>query len=88
MKTKRGNRKKLRGVVLKNKMSKTIVVEVKEHKKHSFFEKRVLQRSVVYAHDEENKCLIGDKVLLMETRPLSKLKRWRVVKILREGEQL
>lgn len=83
---KRGKRKVIKGVVVSNKMSKTVVVQVKKHKEHPLYGKIIMQKSKVYAHDEENKCQIGDEVVLMETRPLSKLKRWRVVNIINKGE--
>ncbi len=76
----RNLRKTLLGVVKSNRMQKTVVVSVERFQFHPKFKKyrRIVRK--VYAHDEKNDCKIGDKVLLMETRPLSKLKRWRVVK--------
>lgn len=86
MKKNRGKRKVIKGVVVSNKMLKTVVVQVKKHRKHPLYGKIIMQKSKVYAHDEENKCQIGDEVVLMETRPLSKLKRWRVINIIHKGE--
>jgi small subunit ribosomal protein S17 len=87
MKPKRGNRKVLNGTVISNKMAKTVVVQVKDYKKHPLYGKIIMHRMKAYAHDEEGKCQMGDEVMIMETRPLSKLKRWRVVKIIKKGEQ-
>lgn len=86
MKAKKSLRKKAKGIVVSDKMNKTVVVRIERHAKHALYGKILVKRSKVYAHDEENKAKIGDKVMLMETRPLSKLKRWRVVKIFNEGE--
>jgi len=86
MKAKKPLRKKAKGTVVSNQMNKTIVVRLERHVKHPLYGKTVVKRTKIYAHDEENKSKIGDKVLLIETRPLSKLKRWRVVKNLNEGE--
>jgi len=61
-------------------MQKTVVVQVERLELHKKYKKYVRRRSRVYAHDERDECQQGDRVLLMETRPLSKLKRWRVVK--------
>ena len=76
------NRRKTRGgVVVSNKMDKTVVVAVKDSVRHPLY-KKIVKRTVKFkAHDENNECAIGDKVLIMETRPLSKDKRWRVVEI-------
>lgn len=77
----RNNRKTRVGTVVSNKMEKTIVVAVHDRKKHPLYGKTVNYTTRLKAHDEENVCSIGDKVLLMETRPLSKDKRWRLVEI-------
>ena len=77
----RNNRKVLKGVVVSNKMDKTITVLVETHKMHAKYAKRVKYRKKYYAHDENNECNIGDIVKVMETRPLSKDKRWRLVEI-------
>ena len=76
----RNRRKNLVGTVKSNRMQKTVVVTFEAQQFNPKYKKyrRIVRR--VYAHDEKNECKIGDKVLLMETRPLSKLKRWRVVK--------
>ena len=76
------NRRKTRiGVVSSNKMDKTIVVTVEDFVRHSLYGKAVKVTNKFKAHDEENQCSIGDKVRIMETRPLSKDKRWRLVNI-------
>ena len=78
----RGNRKERIGVVVSDKMDKTIVVKVDNIVKHPVY-KKYIKRSVTYkAHDEQNGCATGDKVLIVETRPLSKDKRWRVREII------
>ena len=61
-------------------MQKSVVVQIERLELHPKYKKYVRKRSKVYAHDERDECQVGDRVLLMETRPLSKLKRWRVVK--------
>jgi len=78
----RGKRKTLTGVVSSDKMDKTVVVVVNRLVLHPDFKKYVRRRTKVMAHDEKNECHPGDKVLLVETRPLSKLKRWRIKEIL------
>ncbi|MEO0072561.1 MAG: 30S ribosomal protein S17 [candidate division WOR-3 bacterium] len=70
------------GTVLSNKMNKTVVVQVERLVLHPRVKKYVRKRTKLYAHDENNEAKIGDKVMLVPTRPLSKLKRWRVIKIL------
>jgi small subunit ribosomal protein S17 len=77
----RNLRKERVGVVVSNKMEKTIVVSVKRKMKHPIYGKFVNKTSKLYAHDETNTCSIGDTVKIMETRPLSKSKRWRLVEI-------
>jgi small subunit ribosomal protein S17 len=79
----RGLRKTRVGVVVSNKMAKTAVVETVTRVPHPKFRKIIKQSSKFYAHDEENKAQIGDLVRIMETRPLSKLKRWRLVEVLK-----
>jgi small subunit ribosomal protein S17 len=76
------NKKKLVGVVVKDKMDKTVVVEVERAFKHSRYHKYIRTKTTCKAHDEDNKAKIGDKVLIMETRPLSKDKRWVVKEII------
>lgn len=78
----RNLRKTRVGVVTSDKMEKTIVVSVETLVQHPLYKKRVKQTTKFKAHDEQNQCKIGDKVRIMETRPLSKDKRWRVVEIL------
>ena len=78
----RNLRKERIGVVVINKMEKSIVVAVKRKEKHPKYGKFVNKTKKFVAHDEENKCDIGDTVLIMETRPLSKNKRWRLVNII------
>ena len=77
----RGLRKKKIGRVVSDKMDKTIVVAVENHVKHPLYNKIVKKTYKLKAHDENNECSIGDRVRVMETRPLSKDKRWRLVEI-------
>ena len=77
----RNSRKTMVGMVTSDKMDKTIVVTVEEFVRHSLYGKAVKRTKKVKAHDEMNECQIGDKVRIMETRPLSKDKRWRLVNI-------
>ena len=81
----RNLRKVMVGTVKSDKMDKTVVVEVKTSVSHSMYGKTVKRTYKLKAHDEENACQIGDKVKVMETRPLSKDKRWRVVEILEKA---
>ena len=82
----RNLRKTRVGVVVSDKMDKTIVVAVKDSVQHPLY-KKILKRTVKFkARDEQNECGIGDRVLLMETRPLSATKRWRVVEILERAK--
>lgn len=78
----RKTRKTRIGIVTSNKMDKTITVGVEESIRHSLYGKSVKRTKKFKAHDENNECQIGDKVKIMETRPLSKDKRWRLVEIL------
>lgn len=78
----RSRRKERIGIVLSNKMDKTIVVAVERQVMHPIYNKFIKKTSKFYAHDENNTCDIGDKVRIMETRPLSKNKRWRLVEII------
>jgi len=73
------------GVVISNKMDKTIVVAVVSLKRHRIYKRTYKQTKHFYAHDEENSCQIGDRVHIEETRPLSKLKRWRLIEIVKRG---
>jgi small subunit ribosomal protein S17 len=82
----RNLRKTRVGKVVSDKMDKTVVVAIIDNVKHPLY-KKIIKRTVkLKAHDEENQCRIGDKVELMETRPLSKDKRWRVVNIIERAE--
>ena len=82
----RNLRKTRVGKVVSNKMDKTIVVAIEEHVKHPLY-KKVIKRTVKFkAHDENNECGIGDKVEIMETRPLSRDKRWRLVRIIEKAK--
>ena len=78
----RGMRKTRIGKVISDKMDKTIVVSVEDSYKHPVFGKIIKRTLKIHAHDENNECGIGDTVKVMETRPLSKTKRWRLVQIL------
>ena len=80
----RNLRKVMIGTVTSDKMDKTVVVSVENSVRHKVYGKTVKRTYKLKAHDEENKCKIGDRVKVMETRPLSKDKRWRVVEILEE----
>jgi small subunit ribosomal protein S17 len=73
------------GVVISNKMNKTIVVAVVSLKRHRIYKRTYKQTKHFYAHDENNVCQIGDLVRIEETRPLSKLKRWRLIEVLKQG---
>ncbi|MEI8056094.1 MAG: 30S ribosomal protein S17 [Actinomycetes bacterium] len=82
----RGFRKVREGYVVSNKMDKTVVVAVEDRFKHPLYGKVVRRTSKLHAHDEANAAGVGDKVLLMETRPLSATKRWRIVEILERAK--
>ena len=77
----RNRRKTKVGIVTSNKMDKTIVVGVEESLRHALYGKNVKKTKKFMAHDENNECQVGDKVRIMETRPLSKNKRWRLVEV-------
>ena len=82
----RNLRKTRVGIVSSDKMDKTVVVSIKDRVRHPLYGK-IINRTVKYkAHDEENDCGVGDKVLIMETRPLSKDKRWRVVEVIEKAK--
>ncbi len=81
----RNLRKTLIGIVESNKMDKTIVVRVEDSVRHPIYKKTVKRTYKLKAHDEENVCQIGDKVKVMETRPLSKDKRWRLVEVMEKA---
>jgi len=82
----RGRRKVREGLVVSDKMDKTVVVVVEDRVKHPLYGKVMRHTNKLQAHDEQNACGIGDRVLLMETRPLSATKRWRVVEILEKAK--
>jgi len=82
----RGARKVREGYVVSDKMEKTIVVEVEDRKKHPKYRKVVRRTTKLKAHDEQNTAGIGDRVLLMETRPLSATKHWRLVEVLEKAK--
>ena len=82
----RGFRKVREGLVVSDKMNKTVVVAVEDRVQHPLYKKTLRRTNKLKAHDEENACGIGDRVLLMETRPLSASKRWRVVEILEKAK--
>ena len=79
-------RKTREGLVVRDKMDKTVVVAVEDRVKHPLYGKVIRRTSKLKAHDEANGCGIGDRVLLMETRPLSATKRWRVVRVLEKAK--
>ena len=82
----RGIRKTRIGVVVSDKMDKTVVVAIVDNVRHPLYKKIVKRTVKLKAHDENNECRIGDRVSLMETRPLSKDKRWRVVEIIEKAK--
>jgi len=80
-----GRRKEVLGLVVSNRMQKTIVVQVVRQKSHAFYGRVVSKAKKFYAHDEKNQAHVGDFVRLEETRPLSKLKRWRLKEVVRKS---
>ena len=82
----RGLRKTQDGLVVSSKMDKTLVVAVVRQVRHSQYGKFVRRTKKFYAHDEKNQCAVGDRVRIVETRPLSKLKRWKLESIIRKAE--
>ena len=82
----RGYRKVREGLVVSDKMNKTVVVAVEDRFKHPLYGKVVRRTSKLKAHDEQNSAGVGDRVLLMETRPMSATKRWRVVEVLEKAK--
>jgi len=82
----RNYRKTRIGKVVSNKMDKTIVIAIEDSVKHPLYKKVIKRTSKLKAHDEKNECGIGDKVKVMETRPLSKDKRWRLVEIVEKAQ--
>jgi len=83
---KRGNPKTRVGVVISNKMDKTVTVAVMRSFPHTTYKKIIRRTSKILAHDETNECNLGDHVRIMETRPLSKKKRWRVCEIIQKAQ--
>ena len=82
----RNLRKTRTGVVTSNKMDKTVTVAIERKVKHPIYGKFVKKTTKFHAHDEKNECTIGDVVKIMETRPLSKLKRWRLVEVVAKAK--
>ncbi len=82
----RRKRKVRIGTVVSNRMQKTIVVAVKRSLRHPVYQKTIKRTSRLYAHDEKNECQIGDIVRVMETRPLSRLKRWRLLNVVEKAK--
>lgn len=82
----RGNKRTIKGIVVSNKMDKTIVVRAERLVKHSVFRKYIRSYDKYKAHDELNRCGIGDKVMIVESRPLSRDKRWRMREILEKAK--
>ena len=80
--TERNLRKTRVGIVVSNKMDKTVVVAIQDNVKHAEYGKIIKHTTKIHAHDEKNECNVGDKIEVMETRPLSKTKRWRLVQII------
>lgn len=81
----RGMKRQLVGTVVSDKMDKTVTVQVERLVKHRLYHKYIRRRAKFSAHDEENACNVGDKVMITESRPLSKTKRWRVAKIVEKA---
>jgi len=86
MTTERNRRKSRQGVVVSTAGDKTCVVKIEERKKHPLYGKMITQSKKLHAHDEENACGVGDTVVVMETRPLSKMKHWRLVEIVEKAK--
>ncbi|MEJ7706483.1 MAG: 30S ribosomal protein S17 [Nocardioidaceae bacterium] len=82
----RNRRKTREGLVVSDKMNKTVVVSVEDRVKHALYGKVLRRTSKLKAHDELNQCGIGDRVLIMETRPMSATKRWRIVQVLEKAK--
>lgn len=81
----RGKKRELSGTIVKDKMDKSVVVQVERLVKHRLYKKYIRRRATFMAHDESNACQVGDKVLITEMRPLSRHKRWRVSKIVQKA---
>ena len=82
----RALRKTRVGIVVSTKMDKTVVVAIEDNVKHPVYSKIIKHTLKIHAHDEKNECGVDDKVLIMETRPLSKTKRWRLVEIVEKAK--
>ncbi|MBO5212632.1 MAG: 30S ribosomal protein S17 [Clostridia bacterium] len=82
----RNLRKTRVGIVVSDKMDKTVVVAIQDNVKHKTYGKIVKRTTKIHAHDEKNECNVGDKIEVMETRPLSKTKRWRLVQIIEKAK--
>jgi small subunit ribosomal protein S17 len=82
----RNTRKVFEGLIVSDKMDKTVVVAVEDRVKHALYGKVMRKTSKLKAHDEQNDCSVGDRVRIMETRPLSATKRWRVVEVLERAK--
>ncbi len=85
--TERGMRKIRVGKVVSNKMNKTVIVRVETTTRHPLYSKTMRRQRKLYAHDEANDCRIGDVVRIAESRPMSKLKRWRVVDVVEKARE-
>ena len=81
----RGRKRQLIGTVVSNKMEKSVVVQVERIVKHRLYKKYIRRRAKFAAHDEQNMCDVGDKVMITESRPLSRTKRWRVSQIVQKA---
>ena len=86
MSEERNMRKTRTGIVVSDKMDKTVVIAIKVNVRHPLYGKIIKRTSKIHAHDEKNECGVGDRVAVMETRPLSKTKRWRVVEIIEKAK--
>ena len=86
MSTERNSRKERQGVVVSAAGDKTCIVKVEARKRHPLYGKMITRSTKFHAHDENNECGVGDTVRIMETRPVSKLKRWRLVEILEKAK--
>jgi len=82
---KRGKRKERVGRVVSNKMDKTVVVAIERRMAHPIYKKVITRTTKLFAHDEDNRSMVGDLVKIMETRPLSRSKRWRLVEVLEKA---
>ena len=86
MTTERNRRKVRQGVVVSTAGEKTCVVKIEDRKKHPLYKKMITRSTKFHAHDEENLAGVGDTVIIMETRPISKLKRWRLIEIVEKAK--